>query len=182
MAALHCFRQARSRSRRAAIYGGRSFRECLRKDPSTSLRFAQDDNRTKSIRFPVIPSAARNLSIVGSLRRDGARLPCMAALHCFRQARSRSRRAAIYGGRGFRECLRKGFACGWRKILRRFAPLNDSPGGATFFCHSERSEESSRPQTRSPVLASPSGGGALQAALVPPPLCLFPQNLNPTFC
>ena len=37
----------------------------------------------------------------------GVRLPCMAALHGFRQARNRSRRAAIYGGCGFPEFLRK---------------------------------------------------------------------------
>ena len=61
MAALHSFRQACSRSRRAAIYGGRDFPKRLRKDPSTSLRFAQDDNGTESLRFSVIPSAARTL-------------------------------------------------------------------------------------------------------------------------
>ena len=57
------------------------------------------------------------------------RLPCMAALHSFRQARSRSRRAAIYGDRVFPKYLRKVFACGRRKILRRCAPLNDKSGG-----------------------------------------------------
>ena len=53
----------------------------------------------------------------------------MAALHSFRQARSRSRRAAIYGDRVFPKYLRKVFACGRRKILRRCAPLNDKSGG-----------------------------------------------------
>ena len=92
----------------------------------------------------------------------GLRLLCMASLHCFRQACNRSRRAAIYGGRDFRRCLRKGFACGQRKILRRCAPLNDKSGGVPVSCHSERSEEASRPQTRSPVLASPCGGGVTE--------------------